>query len=160
MTILDLDGLTAGKINQRALNFVKLLTQTGQNYYPGALRCCRARARGRERPARRDDGQDVHHQLSRRVHGVVGLSEALPAREDAGEGMGTLGCCVCVGGGEVTPPQVEILGGREAYLPRLLTIFDIDAIPVEYGGRLVVPGGIFPTPCVRALYARALHGVV
>lgn len=36
VTILDLEGLTAGKINQRALNFVKLLAQTGQNYYPGA----------------------------------------------------------------------------------------------------------------------------
>ncbi len=54
--------------------------------------------------------------------------------------------------------QVEILGGRDAYLPRLLTCFDIDAIPVEFGGKLAVPGGIYPVTCVPVCRADGVGG--
>ncbi len=42
------------------------------------------------------------------------------------------------------PPQIEILGGRDAYLPRMLTAFDRAQLPTEFGGDLVIPGGAFP----------------
>lgn len=39
--------------------------------------------------------------------------------------------------------QIEILGGPATWKPRFEEYFDMDAFPVEYGGKLAIPGGLF-----------------
>lgn len=44
---------------------------------------------------------------------------------------------------ERTVRKIEILGGPATWKPRFEEYFDMDAFPVEYGGKLAIPGGLF-----------------
>jgi hypothetical protein len=45
---------------------------------------------------------------------------------------------------ERTVRKIEIMAGREVWKPRLIELVGEANLPVEYGGSLVVPGGIYP----------------
>jgi hypothetical protein len=52
---------------------------------------------------------------------------------------------------ERTVRKIEIMSGREVWGPRLIELVGAANLPVEYGGSLVVPGGLYPPTRTKTL---------
>lgn len=64
-----------------------------------------------------------------------------------------------------TVAKIEIMGAPSEWQPRFRALFDEETLPTEYGGKMVIPGGLVrprsvAPPCARALswccYAHSL----
>ena len=60
---------------------------------------------------------------------------------------------------ERTVRKIEILGGPAAWRPRLVEVCGEANIPVEYGGPVKIPGGLFPQRCVRCCIECVCAGI-